>query len=133
MKLKIAIVVGILIFIIGLFTLKDYGINWDTINHLPRGQAYLHYFLTGKKDYSDLPLYFKDYSDKSQWYFQNPKSLAIDTNIPFNKVPTRSMYQIDAADFNYFMQTDGDGHPPLSDILSSGKCFNISLIISAIV
>lgn len=95
----------------GLLTLPHYGINWDTINHLPRGQAYLHYFLTGKKNYSDLPVY--------KIYWQKPESLRIITNIPQDQVPTRSYYQSDAADFDWFMENGGGGHPPLSDILSS--------------
>ena len=103
--------VSIAFFIVGLITLPRYGINWDTINHLPRGQAYLHFFLTGKKDYSDLP--------KFNLYWQKPESLGINTNIPKNQVLARSYYQSDAADFKGFIESDGGGHPPLSDILSS--------------
>ncbi len=102
---KIAFILAIIFFVIGLVTLTDYGINWDTINHLPRGQTYLHYFLTGKKDYSDL-LPFQN-------YFQDPAKFAPSTN------QSRSFYQSDATDFNWFMENDGHGHPPLSDILSS--------------
>ncbi len=98
-------------FVVGLATLPDYGINWDTINHLPRGQAYLNYFLTGLGDYSNL----------REWksYWQNPKSLSIDANIPKSEVPTRSFYQNNATTFSWFMENDGVGHPPVSDILSS--------------
>ncbi len=103
---KIAFLLGLLFFIFGLFTLPHYGINWDTINHLPRGQAYLHYFLTGKKDYSDIPLFKR--------YFQNPDKL-----LPATNSGSRSYYQNDAVTFSFFLQYDGDGHPPLSDILSS--------------
>lgn len=118
-SLKTAFLIGLVFFILGVITLPHYGVNWDTINHLPRGQAYLRYFLTGKKDYSDLPLFFNDYREKSQWYWQNPESLLIDTDIPREKVPTRSLYQIDGADYYYLMEIDGNGHPPLSDILSA--------------
>src|SRR5581483_1053162 len=83
----------------------EYGINWDTINHLPRGQAFLRYFLTGKKDYSDLPLY----SNKS---FQDPGTLWPQTS-------GRSLYQSSETDFNYFLAHSSQGHPPTSDILSS--------------
>lgn len=101
---------SIIFFIIGLATLPHYGINWDTINHLPRGQAYLHYFLTGNKSYSDLP----------PWkpYWQNPESLGIDADVP-NQVTTRSFYQADIADYSGYIENDGGGHPPISDILSS--------------
>ncbi len=62
--LKTACILGIIFLVVGIFTLKNYGINWDTINHLTRGQAYLHYFLTGHENYSDLPkfvTYFQDF------------------------------------------------------------------------
>src|SRR5258708_3762551 len=108
---KIAIILGAVFFIAGLLTIKDYGINWDTINHLTRGQAYLHYFLTGNKSYSDLPKFVS--------YFQDPtKILPMTTQI-------RSFYQNSEADFKWMMQYDGYGHPPLSDILSS--FFNLLL------
>jgi hypothetical protein len=102
-----------------MLTLKDYGINWDTINHLPRGQAYLHYFLTGNRDYSDLPLHFNGWQKPGQWYFQDPDSLGIKTDLPKNKALPRSMYQVEDMNLDYFLKTDGDGHPPLSDILSA--------------
>ncbi len=110
-KIKISFILSFVFLVVGLFTLKDYGINWDTINHLPRGQAYLHYFLTGNKNYSDLNTF------KNVW--QNPKDFGISNNINLSDTSLRSVYQADASDFNYFISKDGDGHPPLSDILSS--------------
>ena len=97
--------------IVGVFTLPHYGTNWDTINHLPRGQAFLHFFLTGNKDYSGLPEFIP--------YWQNPKSLAVDTNIPDNKILNRSYYQSDATTTRWFLEHETGGHPPLSDIFSS--------------
>ncbi len=114
----IGFIIGLAFFVVALVTLPHYGINWDTINHLPRGQVYLRYLFLGKKNYSDLPKYFDSW-DSKKWYWQKPESLAIDTDIPRNQVPTRSMYQIDSADFSWFMEYDGGGHPPLSDILSA--------------
>lgn len=105
-SLLISFLFGTIFFIAGLLTLPHYGINWDTINHLPRGQAYLHYFLTGRKDYSDLP--------KFKFYWQKPESLSVTEG-----AIERSLYQSDATTFSWFMQYDGEGHPPLSDILSS--------------
>ena len=107
----ISIILATIFFIISLATLPDYGVNWDTINHLPRGQAYLHFFLTGKKDFSDLPTW--------KQYFQDPDTLWIKTNVPGNKVISRSIYQSDGTTFNWFAEHDGSGHPPVSDILSS--------------
>lgn len=76
---------------VGLATLSDYGISWDSAIHFIRGQAYLYYFSTGKTDYRDL---------------------ATDQNF------RRSYYQTDAPSANFFLESDS-GHPPLSDVLSS--------------
>ncbi len=119
MRFKIAFLLGFIFFVLGIVTLPGYGINWDTINHLPRGQAYLHYFLTGKKDFSDLPKYFDGWQKPGQWYWQDPDYLRVKTDLPNNSAPDRSLYQIDSMDLDYFLKSDGDGHPPLSDILSS--------------
>jgi len=113
----IAFLLSLSFFIIALITLPHYGINWDTINHLPRGQAYLHYFLTGKTDYSDLVLWTR--------YWQDPDALGIKSDIPKEVAIKRSLYQSDGTTFAWFMNHDGLGHPPLSDILSS--LFNVVL------
>lgn len=102
---KASFLAGLTFFLVAFFTLSHYGTNWDTINHLPRGQAYLRYFLTGKKDYTDLPKYLL------QW--QDPTKL-------FNTLKTtRSFYQMDDATVDFYVSVDGDGHPPLSDTLSA--------------
>lgn len=116
---KLSILIGFIYFVMLLTTLTGYGINWDTINHLPRGQAYLHYFLTGNRDYSDLPLHFNGWQKPGQWYFQDPDSLGIKTDLPKNKALPRSMYQVEDMNLDYFLEKDGDGHPPLSDIMSA--------------
>ncbi len=116
---KKAVLIAFVFFIFSIATLTGYGINWDTINHLPRGQAYLHYFLTGKRDYSDLPKYFDGWQKPGQWYWQDPDYLGVKTDLSNNSAPDRSLYQIDSMNFDYFLKTDGDGHPPLSDIISS--------------
>lgn len=110
-NIKTAFILAILFFVLALVTLTHYGINWDTINHLPRGQTYLHYFLTGERDYSKLTPF--------KYYFQNSDSLTIDANIPITEVPKRSLYQSDGTPLNFFLEYDGRGHPPLSDILAS--------------
>lgn len=119
-----AIIFSVIFFIVGLLTLPHYGINWDTINHLPRGQVYLHYFLTGKKDFSDLPKVFFEGQNLGKWYWQKPESLLIDTDIPGNKFNRISIYQLSGVNFEFFMDKDV-GHPPLSDILSAA--FNLAL------
>ena len=115
-NIKIACLLAASFFVIGLVTLPHYGINWDTINHLPRGQTYLHYFLTGERDYSKLAPF--------KYYWQNPDSLGIDTGSS-DQVPKRSLYQFDGTPLNFFLEHDGRGHPPLSDILASS--FNLIL------
>lgn len=110
-KFPHTIIISIAFFLLALFTLPHYGINWDTINHLPRGQGYLHYFLTGNRDYSDMPRWFS--------YYQDPQSLTINTDIPLTPESRRSIYQNQVIDFNWLIINDGNGHPPLSGILSS--------------
>jgi hypothetical protein len=100
----------VLFFVLGLLTLPHYGINWDAINHLTRGQAYLNFFLTGKGDFSNLPQKIS--------YWQNPKTLFINSNIPSEDLPARSFYENDGTTYNWFIAHDG-GHPVISDILSS--------------
>ena len=118
---KIAIVVAIIFFVAGLLTLSDYGINWDTVNHLPRGQAYLNYFLTGNKDFSNRPPYFAGWpgpEGDGGWYWQNPDNLLFDPDRPKSEITSRSMYESPWAPMTYFLNNDS-GHPPLSDIMSS--------------
>lgn len=60
-------------FLISLFTLKDYGVNWDEPIHFIRGQAYLTYFLTGKTNFqklSDRPSYFQNTSLDAAYYLK---------------------------------------------------------------
>lgn len=47
----LSIACSFIFFIIALVTLKDYGTSWDETLHFSRGQVYLNYFLTGKKEY----------------------------------------------------------------------------------
>lgn len=90
-------------FIVLLFTLKDYGPSWDETIHFRRGQAYLHFFLTGKKTYDDLPKY------NLQGTNGDPSV------IPY---PRRSFYQNDIQNGEWFFKRDV-GHPPLNGILAS--------------
>ncbi|OGM30573.1 hypothetical protein A2630_02270 [Candidatus Woesebacteria bacterium RIFCSPHIGHO2_01_FULL_44_10] len=117
----IAIFLAAAFFVAGLLTLPHYGINWDTINHLSRGQAYLNYFLTGKKDFSNRPPFFEGWpgpdGDKG-WYLQDPNNLLLDADRPKSEVSSRSMYEHPTTPMSYYQNEDG-GHPPLSDILSS--------------
>lgn len=48
------IFLSVLFLFISLITLKDYGVGTDEPLHFLRGQAYLHYYLTGEKQFSNL-------------------------------------------------------------------------------
>lgn len=113
---RIAISISLLFFIIGLFVLPHYGINWDEPLHFSRGQAILHYFLAGKKDYKDLSPY-KKYTQKDDTILFEP------VDVKKSEVVSRSAYQDNQQNYTYFLKDYG--HPPLSDIFSSA--FNIVL------
>lgn len=102
--LKKEIIIGALLtviyFFILFFTNSGYNINWDGADHFIRGQAYLHLFLTGKKNYNDLPN-FKEFDKcrcSSSYHY--------------------SIYQVGYLDGNHFLKNDS-GHPPLNGILAS--------------
>ncbi|TSC88466.1 MAG: Glycosyltransferase [Microgenomates group bacterium Gr01-1014_5] len=122
-----------LFFILGLATLSDYGVNWDAMSHLQRGQAYLHYYLTGRNDYSDLRewnLYREkveevktrtagDVLPRNRLYLQDTGTIFFSPDIPKSEVPRISLYQNTGADLNYIMTHYDYGHPHVSDVLSS--------------
>lgn len=99
-KKNIAILFSFIYFLVALVTLKNYNISWDEPTHFKRGQAYLHYFITGKLTFDDLPKY-------------NLNRARTDLNYH-----ERSMYQENGYDAQYHLEKDGD-HPPLNDILAS--------------
>lgn len=112
---KIAFLLGIIFFVFGFFVLPHYGMNWDEPLHFSRGQAILHYFLTGEKDYKKLSPLIK-YSQKEDSIFFVPLDAKKDEI-------QRSMYQDNQENFTFFLKDYG--HPPLSDIFSS--LFNVVL------
>ena len=65
----IAFLVCLSFFVVKFLTISDYGTNWDESGRDNRGQAYLHYFLTGSKDYHDLAVPRRSiYQDDSYSY-----------------------------------------------------------------
>lgn len=120
-------------FILGLGTLSDYGVNWDAISHLSRGQAFLHYYLTGETNYSNLAdfnLYRekekKIREDTSQatvsrqrLYLQNVNTILFTPDIPKNQIPRISIYQNVDDFFENNLERYDYGHPHVSDTLSS--------------
>jgi len=112
---KLAFLLGIAFFVFGLSVLPHYGMNWDEPLHFSRGQAILHYFLTGEKDYKKLAPLIK-YSQKDDSLFFIP------LNAKKNEIQ-RSIFQDNQENFTFFLKDYG--HPPLSDIFSS--LFNVVL------
>lgn len=89
-KLLFSFIAALIFFIVSLFFLSDYGISWDEATHFKRGQGYLHFFLTGEADYSNL------------------------------STPRKSFFQDSIFDGKFYMQLlSSGGHPPLNGLLAS--------------
>lgn len=133
-KLTLVLLPSIIFLILGIWTLPHYGMNWDEPIHFMRGQSYLHYFLTGKKDYKDLPAYprlLKECPEKIKNCEISPLGPfdtapyqgnityeeAVLRNVPKTQ-PYRSYYQHDDYTFEEFVKTE-DGHPPLGGIFAA--------------
>ncbi len=117
------VIIPIASLIIAILTISHYGINWDEPYHYRRGQAYLHYFLTGEKEYASMPKYppLKGTSDSGD--FRNSDKLfeEVQKN-PSLSDPSfrRSYYQDDAWNGEYFIDIENAyGHPALNGILAS--------------
>ncbi len=106
----LAVIVGVAYCIIGIATLKDYGINWDEPVHFARGQAYLTYLTTGTTQYENLPPYVI-------------RGIVFDAEgnrtktAPPERV-TRSVFQNPTQPPAYWLEDDV-GHPPLNGILAA--------------
>ena len=104
------LIVPVLFLIIGIATIPDYGINWDSFVHFSRGQSYLNFFLTGKKNYNDFP----------PLVYSNCISGNLGLLLP--SCPgggfRRSYYQNDYYNYEFWVVNDS-GHPPVNDILAA--------------
>ncbi|MFY9484251.1 MAG: phospholipid carrier-dependent glycosyltransferase [Patescibacteria group bacterium] len=100
--------IPLIFFLTGLFTLGDYGLNWDESNHFTRGQAYLHYYLTGKKTYDDLP----------GWAELAAANATVAKADPIYKQYRYSRFMVPSAPAEVFFAQDA-GHPPLNGILAA--------------
>jgi hypothetical protein len=113
LNIFIGLVICLLFLIVGVSTQSSYGVNWDEPTHFMRGQAYFHYFITGRKDYSDLPQSV-DYYQKENTIFFDPVGKNKD------EIARRSMYQNEGYTANTWLSgVDDYSHPPLSGILAS--------------
>ena len=114
------LIVPLLFLAINIATIPNYGINWDNSMHYNRGHAYLHYFLTGKTNYLDLPKHktldesvdFKDIRGNYMPLFERSKRSTWESDY------RRSYYQSDVFNFEYFKEKDS-GHPPINGILAA--------------
>lgn len=95
LKFKKSFLLGLIFFavffIIGLVSLPNYGQNWDESTHFSRGQSFLRYFLTGKKDFSDFP------EGYNKSYFQSES----------------------VNNFKFYVGPNRTAHPVASDILAA--------------
>lgn len=113
-----ALIVFLIYFTIHLFLLPQYGLNWDEPIHFIRGQLYLRYFLTGKKDYTDLPILKIHYPKNA--FTSIPQLFDYEDDREFR----RSIYQYGqekerfALD-NFVISDDEGGHPPIADIFAA--------------
>ena len=117
-------------------TLGNYGINWDEPYHFMRGQVYLHYFLTGEKDYKSLPPYPRLTADCASWVRQedcpaSPEGASDTSSYKDKKIiyedeikklyprgRWRSFFQSDIYDFNDIVRLE-NGHPAIGDIMAA--------------
>jgi len=117
------LIIPILFFLIAFKTLGDYGINWDEPFHFRRGQAFLQYFLTGQKNYNNIPRYkaLKGTSDSSNFrdsekHFQEVNN---NPNLADSKFQ-RSYYQDEDWNGEYHIDIDNTyGHPALNGVLAA--------------
>lgn len=110
-ELFFVLLIPFLYLIIAFATIGHYGVDPDEPYHFRRGQAFLYFFLTGKKTYDGLP--------KPKQAFIPPwkENIVPETN-PHNI--RRSYYQSDSENGEYaFNLVENQGHPPISDIFSA--------------
>lgn len=116
-KIVIIIFFTLVYFLIGVLTVSHYGINWDEPVHYIRGQAFIRFFMTGKKDYSGVPRIASHYPKFDD--FKMPQNIEYKDDSVFR----RSIYQFDSQGTNYlsfneFVINPGS-HPPLNGEMAS--------------
>src|SRR3989344_4332439 len=119
-KYLLVFLVPIAYFLVALYTLDDYGINWDSPKHFIRGESYLHFILTGRRDYLDIPATpalkgAPDYVDFNVGEATNSNA-ARKSSIK-DSGGRRSYYQSDFYTFDIFMTKHVHTHPEVNDLL----------------
>ena len=106
------LLVPIIFFIISLATLYDYGMNWDSPVHFARGQAYLRYILTGKRDYNDNPPFCVDETGlNSRVDYQTGEVCDRHRKVRVSE------YESKLLDFNSWVGQATYGHPAFSNLM----------------
>lgn len=102
--LLLVLLVPVLFLVIALFTLSDYGINWDSPKHFIRGQSYLHFVLTGRRDFLDFPPYpeMRGAPDHVDYNVEPTKATRSEDVLEKSGI-RRSYFQSDFYTLDYFM------------------------------
>lgn len=107
-----ALFLPLIFLIVGLLTIYDYGMNWDSPVHFARGQAYLRYILTGKTNYDDLPKFcLNEYNLNSRVDSATGEVCDRHRNVRVSE------YESNLLDFNSWVAKATYGHPAFSDIM----------------
>ena len=135
-RVLLIFLVPLLFLVIGTAVIKDYGFNWDEPFHFMRGQAYLHFFFTGEKNYNSLPPYprinqkcppqleekYCDISPLGAWdVVKTDKKVGIyedEIKVLFTTNIWRSSFQHDIYPFEEIVKIE-NGHPAIADIFAA--------------
>lgn len=104
-------VIPVVFFLVSLFTIYDYGMNWDSPIHFARGQAYLRYIFTGKTDYKGIETFCRGKDN-----FNSRVDYKTGEICDRHRKIRVSEYQSNYITFDWAKKNDIGGHPPLSDI-----------------
>lgn len=105
-KYLFSITLAFLLLIVEIITLPDYGINWDSPFRFLRGQAFVHYFLTGQKNFKT--------SAKKFLVLIKPGEFISRYSLNVWEGGKRAKDW----DGHYFIDQEVAGHPPLIEELS---------------
>lgn len=129
---------ALIFLVVGIITLKDYGLNTDEPFHFNRGQAYFHFFQTGNKDFKDEKMYprlgavkcIPSATDEcSSPPFPDDTSEYVSSGFTYEDAvrekfasgawgQKRSYFESDALTFNEVIKEE-NGHPPFGGIFAS--------------
>ncbi len=135
-KYILPLILGLLFLTIGIFTLPDYGINWDSPLRMMRGQAYLNFLLTGQKTFKTSAKIPPVLIKPNEFVSQNlanaieveGKTLFTSQERPLTVVSYKeavakggkfSFYQSNYWNAGYFIKEDGAGHLTFPDLGST--------------